>query len=127
MGTERDKYGFRFREWNIYKDARIFRGKIRSLWQKFPVEEKYALTDQIKRAANSIILNIAEGSNKTTDKDTRLYITRSLGSLDEVVACLDAALDEEYISTKEHDEGLTEAASLARRLKAFITYLKNSM
>lgn len=80
----------------------------------------------MKRAGNSILLNIAEGSNKTTDKDTRLYISRSLGSLDEVVACLDVALDERYISTETHASLLREASLLARQLKAFMMYLENS-
>jgi len=94
------------------------------IWKKFPKEEMYGLTDQIKRATSSIILNIAEGSSKTTDKDTRLYINRSLGSLNEVVACLDVCLDEEYISREEHGTALTDASVLARQLQAFSTYLK---
>lgn len=77
-----DKYGFRFRDWDIYKEARTFRMEVNDLLKAFPKEEKYALVDQAKRALNSIVLNIAEGSNKTTDKDTRLYINRSLCSLD---------------------------------------------
>ncbi|MBT9168804.1 MAG: hypothetical protein DDT19_02152 [Syntrophomonadaceae bacterium] len=63
MAKQYDKYGFRFREWDIYKDARKFRIEINNLLKNYPKEEKYTLIDQTKRALNSIILNIAEGSN----------------------------------------------------------------
>jgi four helix bundle protein len=121
-----DKYGFKFRDWDIYKDSRIFRTTINKLLEKYPRSEIYALVDQTKRALNSILLNLAEGSNKYTDKDTRVYVTRSLGSLDEVVSCLDCALDEDYIDPDMHDKLLTEASSIAQRLKKFSSYLSSS-
>ncbi|MBT9171419.1 MAG: hypothetical protein DDT18_01794 [Actinobacteria bacterium] len=123
MAKQYDKYGFRFREWDIYKDARKFRMEINNLLKNYPKEEKYALIDQTKRALNSIILNIAEGSNKESDKETKLYILRSSNSLDEVVACLDCALDDEYITQKQHQETLQKASSLAKRLKGFVVKL----
>jgi len=121
-----DKYGFKFRDWDIYKDSRIFRTEVNKILQKYPKTEIYSLIDQTRRALNSILLNLAEGSNKNTDKDTRLYVTRSLGSLDEVVSCLDCALDENYIDSKIHDKLLTEASSIAQRLKKFSSYLSSS-
>lgn len=121
-----DKYGFKFRDWDIYKDSRIFRTEINKLLEKYPKTEMYALVDQTRRALNSILLNLAEGSNKNTDKDTRVYINRSQGSLDEVVSCLDCALDESYIDSKIHDKLLIEASSIAARLKKFSSYLSTS-
>lgn len=118
-----NKHGFRFREWSLYKDARLFRLEVKKIINKFPSEEKYSLTDQTNRALNSILLNIAEGSNKATDKDTKLYISRSLGSLDEVVSCMDCALDDNYITEETHDSVLVKADSLAKQFKGFINYL----
>jgi len=115
-----DKYGFRFREWDIYKDGRQFRIEINRLLRNYPQEEKYALVDQTKRALNSIILNIAEGANKGTDKETKLYILRAANSLDEVVSCLDCGLDDGYITEDQHKNILQKASSLAKRLKGFI-------
>jgi four helix bundle protein len=76
-----DKYGFKFRDWDVYQDSRNFRKEINALVKNYPKTETYALTDQTKRALNSILLNLAEGSNKNTDKDTRVYVNRSHGSL----------------------------------------------
>lgn len=118
-----DKYGFKFREWDVYKDSRIFRMEVKSLLKKYPKVETYSLVDQTNRALNSILLNLAEGSNKNTDKDTRVYVNRAHGSLDEVVACLDCALDDGYITENEHDKMLASASSIAQRLKKFSNYL----
>ena len=118
-----DSHGFRFRDWQIYKDGRKFRKEIYVLVNKFSKDEKYALTDQTKRALTSIILNIAESTNKSSDKDMRLYINRSHCSLDEVVACLDCAFDDGYITEEELELALTSAENLAKQLTAFTVYL----
>lgn len=57
-----DTHGFLFRDWDVYKDARKLRIRIACIYKSYPLEEKYALVDQTKRALNSIVLNIAEGS-----------------------------------------------------------------
>lgn len=118
---------FRFREWPVYKDSRVFRKNVMALVKTFPNEEKYALSDQTRRALNSILLNLAEGSNKNTDKDTRVYVNRAHGSLDEVVACMDCALDNQYITESQHDRVIKEADSLAKQLKGFSVYLAVSV
>lgn len=94
--------------------------KIKELTKKhFPPEEKYWLTDQIIRAANSIVLNIAEGSDRGTDKDFALFLNRSHTSLNEVAACLDIALKENYITLEIHKNYLEEAKNLANQITAF--------
>jgi four helix bundle protein len=68
-------------------------------------------------------LNIAEGANKNTDKDTRVYINSAHASLDEVVACLDCSIDDKYITDQQHADALEFASSLAKRLRGFSNYL----
>ena len=123
MTFDDDNFGFRFREWNIYKDARVFRFDINKILKTYPKEERYALIDQTKRALNSIVLNIAESANRSTDKDMKVYINRAHSSLDEVIACLDCALDDKYITKERHKEVLQRASSLAKRLRAFTHHL----
>jgi four helix bundle protein len=119
----KDEFGFRFRDWQIYQDARQFRKCTNEIIKKFPDTERYALVDQTRRALLSIILNIAESTNKNTDKDMKVYINRSHCSLDEVVACLDCAFDEHYISLGELSFVLGQASSLAKQLTAFTVYI----
>ncbi len=112
--------GFRFRKFKVYLDAIEFRMKIKQLTKRcFPAEEKYWLTDQIIRAVNSIVLNIAEGADRGTDKDFALFLNRSHTSLNEVVACLDIALKENYITPKIHENYLKEAEDLVNQITAF--------
>lgn len=101
--------------------------RVKSLTKKcFPIEEKYQLIDQILRAANSIVLNIAEGSDRGTDKDFALFLNRSHTSLNEVIACLDIALAEKYISQSVHQTYLEEAEELANQITAFRSKLLKS-
>lgn len=55
---------FRFRKFEVYKDARLFTQKFKNFSkEKFPKNEIFALRSQIWRTLDSVILNIAEGSN----------------------------------------------------------------
>jgi len=118
---------FRFRNFQVYKDARQFAKEVKKLSRvKFPKEEQYCLTSQLWRALNSIILNISEGCDRGTDKDFAHYLNNSHTSLNEVVACLDLALDNNYITENEHNFYLNKAANLSDQLTAFRKKLLNN-
>ncbi|OGM21153.1 hypothetical protein A2714_03050 [Candidatus Woesebacteria bacterium RIFCSPHIGHO2_01_FULL_38_9] len=111
---------FRFRKFQVYKDALVFRSEIKTLVKKyFPDYELYLLGDQIIRAANSIILNIAEGTDRSTDKDFANFLNKSHTSINEIVACLDIALLDRYISKEIHIQYLENAQKLANQITAF--------
>lgn len=116
---------FRFREFPVYKDARQLRKDLKQLSrEKFPKEEEYVLRQQLWRALDSIILNIAEGADKHSDKDFSHFLNTALGSVNEVVACLDCALDDGYINKSEHQEYLDKAENIIRQLKAFLAKIR---
>src|SRR3989344_39421 len=94
---------FRYRKFKVYQDAIKLHSLIVKLVANFPVEFRH-LTDQIKRAALSIVLNIAEGSARFSDKDFNRFIGNSLGSVDEVVSCCEVALAEKLIYQIEFSE-----------------------
>ncbi|OGZ62094.1 MAG: hypothetical protein A3H51_01495 [Candidatus Spechtbacteria bacterium RIFCSPLOWO2_02_FULL_38_8] len=111
---------FRFRQFRVYKDARKFAQELKEFSKKkFPKEEVFGLKSQLWRALDSIILNIAEGSDRGTDKDFALFLNRSHTSLNEVVACLDVALDNHYITLEENQIYILKAVDLADQLTAF--------
>jgi four helix bundle protein len=111
---------FRFRKFPVYKDARDFSRSIKTLArEKFPKYELFSLTNQLSRAADSIVLNIAEGCDRGSDKDFAHFLNISHTSLNEVVACIDVALDEGYIIEKENFDLINKAAALANQLTAF--------
>ncbi len=87
-----------------------FRGELKKLSKiKFPREEQFCLTSQLWRALDSIILNIAEGADRGTDKDFAHFLNISHTSLNEVVSCLDAALCDGYITPVGHQLCLVKA------------------
>lgn len=110
---------FRFREFPVYHDARDFRQELKRISKKFPANEQYCLTSQLWRALDSILLNIAEGSERYSDIDFSRFLNNALTSLNEVVACLDAAVDDEYISLVEHQGFLEKAQNIYKQLRAF--------
>ncbi|QQR83458.1 four helix bundle protein [Candidatus Peregrinibacteria bacterium] len=111
---------FRFRQFPVYQDSLRFRRAIKDLVKtKFPKDEQFVLAPQILRATDSIILNIAEGSDRKTDKDFAHFLNLSLTSLNEVVACFDLALSDQYITSEEHSELLLKAEAVANQLTAF--------
>ena len=114
------KKKFRFRNFRVYIDALVLTKEMRSLARaRFPNTERHRLIDQISRSSNSIVLNIAEGSERGSDKDFAHYLNMANASLNEVVACLDIALDEKYLAKDAHDACLEKAAGLSNQLSAF--------
>jgi four helix bundle protein len=73
----------------------------------------------MSRAADSLCLNIAEGSNKLSDLDFSKYLNTSETSLEEVVCCLDLVLDDGHISKDEFEAYLEDAEQLGAQLIAF--------
>jgi four helix bundle protein len=72
--------------------------------KSFPDREKYVLAPQIQRAADSVVLNIAEGSTGQTDAEFRRFLGFSVRSGIEVVACLMLARKRDLINQKQYDK-----------------------
>ena len=90
----------------------------------FPAEERFDLTSQARRAANSIALNIAEGSGRGTKKDFSHFLDVALGSTFETVACFFIAEKQSYVSKQDLEKIKKEAESLGKKINAFKATLK---
>jgi len=71
---------FRFLEWSVYQEAKNVVSIILKLVHKLPNEYRFELGNQVVRSAFSIVLNIAEGSGKSSDKELNRFLNISLGS-----------------------------------------------
>ena len=88
-----------FNDLEVYQIARKLEKEIFNLTKKFPAEEKYSLTDQIRRSSRSVKANIAEGWGKKFYVDVfKRHLIDSSGSKDETISWLQSALDCNYIS-----------------------------
>lgn len=104
--------------------AREYGKRVYALTARFPRQEDYGLTSQLNRAANSISLNIAEGSAKKSDKHFDVFLDTALGSVYEVVAGSYRALDQGYIDQPTLDQLYAEGETLAKSINAFRRTLK---
>src|SRR3990167_8482734 len=116
---------FRFRNFKVYQDAIIAYKFIILITKNFPRDFEH-LKAQIRRAALSVILNIAEGSAKNSDKDFNRYVGNSLGSINESMAGCEVALSEQLITAQEFDTAEKAAENLANQLGSFSQKLKKS-
>ncbi len=73
------------------------------LSKKFPDHERFGLTQQIRRAATSVSLNIAEGSARRTKPERRRFYEISRSSVVEIDAILDACFDLQYCNKNDMD------------------------
>ena len=82
----------------------------------FPAEEKYALSDQLRRAVISIPSNIAEGMSRTSVKEQLHFLEIAYGSLSEVMCQLELSQELGYISLSQLKDLEDEYQTIARML-----------
>lgn len=87
--------------------------------KKFPAEERYGLTSQLRRAATSISINIAEGCGRDTKKDLVHFIHIAEGSASEVECELIIANRLSYISQQETNTLLQQIDEIKRMMANF--------
>lgn len=114
---------FKFEELRVYQEALLFIENIYIISQKWPREEIFGLINQLRRAAVSIALNIAEGSSRTK-KDFRHFLDLSRGSTYECVAILTIAKQRKYIADQEFNSMYETCNKLARMISALKTSLR---
>lgn len=103
---------------NVYKDAKALVVDVYKLLKQYPAEERYALCDQIRRAAISITSNIAEGMSRYSDKEKVHFLEIAYASMMEVESQLDISVDLEYI-TKEQFVAIADSInSVGKQLSA---------
>ncbi len=90
-----------FRDLIVWQKARILVKNIYELTRKFPADERFGLTSQLRRAVVSIVSNIAEGSGRNTDADFLRFLDMANGSACEVEAQLYLALDFDFITQED--------------------------
>ena len=110
---------FKFEDLIIWQKAMDLGESLYKLSNKFPKHEIFNLISQIRRAVDSIALNISEGSIGQSNPEYRKFIGYSIRSLAEVVTCLYKAKRREYISEEEFIYHYEYAFNLMNQMVAF--------
>ena len=114
-----------FEELIIWQEARKFTNNIYKLTKNFPKEELYGLTSQMRRAAVSVMSNIAEGFDRRTTKEFISFLIIAQASVSEVQNDLYISLDLNYINTENFQTNYDYAQKIAKLINGLIAYLKS--
>lgn len=114
---------FKFENLQVWQRALDLTDEVDLLTKSFPKEELYILTSQIKRAADSVVLNIAEGCTGQTNPVFKTFLGYSLRSGIEVVSCLFIARKRKIINDADFQKLYDEYQALTK----MITALRNTL
>ena len=113
--------------WKHYKELIVWQKSmdlvesVYSLTKSLPADERYALTDQIRRAVVSIPSNIAEGHGRQTDKEYKQYLSIAKGSVSEVETQLMICVRLNYLTEQQTESVLVLCDEIRRMLTKIIT------
>ena len=115
----------RFEEIEAWKTARELTNQIYSFTGSGKFSRDYGLRDQIRRAAVSVMSNIAEGFESQTQVMFISYLGRAKASAGEVRSQLYVALDRKYITEEQFKDTYNLADKVSRQIYRFIIYLQS--
>ena len=114
---------FKFEKLIVWQKAVDLSDTINQLVKQFPKDELYILTSQIKRAADSVSLNIAEGSTGQSNPEFKRFLGIALRSDIEVVGCIFLAKRRGYIK----DDQFEKIYKMCEEIFVMINSLRNSL
>ncbi len=114
-----------FEDLEAWKTSRELTKTIYSLTQENLFSRDFGLTDQIRRAAVSIMTNVAEGFERGSNKDFVKFLFIARGSSGEVRSLLYVALDQNYITEKEFKSTHSLCIQTSRIIWGLIKNLRN--
>jgi four helix bundle protein len=115
----------RFEDLEVWQRAKELTNLIYRLSSSGSFSRDFGLRDQMRRAAVSIMSNIAEGFESQTQLLFIQFLSRAKGSAGELRAQLYIALEQEYVTTGEFQSAFSLAEACSKQLASFIRYLES--
>jgi len=115
-----------------YQDLRVWRSAMEltvnayRATRKFPPDEMYGLSSQLRRASVSVPSNIAEGKGRSSDKELLLFLSRARGSIYEVQTQLEIAASLGYLASADQQALGVQARDVARMLNGMIAKFRGA-
>ena len=117
---------FKFENLKVWNKAVDLSAEISGLAKSSPKDELYVLSSQIRRASDSISLNIAEGSTGQSNLEFKKFLGYSLRSAIEVVGCLYLAKKRNLIDQKSFDLFYEKLTELIKGIQALRNSIKTT-
>ncbi len=111
----------KFRDLKVWQRAIAYVARIYEVTGSFPAAEQFGLTSQLRRAATTIPLNIAEGAGSGTDAEFRRFLRISFRSVYEVMTIVEIAHRLGFLTANVHNELIAEADELAAMMHGLIS------
>jgi four helix bundle protein len=115
----------RFEDLDVWKRARRLANLIYDFTEGEALKRDFALRDQMRRAAISVLSNIAEGFESRTQVMFIEYLGRAKSSCGELRAQIYLALDRKYISQEQFEKAVEEAQICSRQIASLSRYLES--
>lgn len=115
---------FSFQKMKIYQLAKELAIYSYQLTEKYPQNERYAIMNQINRAAVSVPSNIAEGTSRRSNKEKLNFINIAYGSLMELVCQMEISYELKYITKEENDTIIQKTKNLSVKMSNYKKYLE---
>ena len=112
-----------FEDLDVFKRALDLMVEIYRETKAFPSDERFGLTQQLRRAAVSVVSNLAEGQGRFTNGEWRQFLSQARGSLFEIQAQLIAAKRLELVDETQYRRLRSAVRRVAEPLKGLIEYV----
>ncbi|WP_185289266.1 four helix bundle protein [Chryseobacterium lactis] len=119
-------YKYYFEKLAVWNNARVFVKDIYAITSVFPENEKFGITNQIRRATTSITANIAEGMSRNTEKEKSRFINISFSSCIEVINFLIISNDLGFLDHENYVQLRTKAEDITYQLNSLNKSLNKS-
>jgi len=116
----------RFEDMDAWKKARELTKSVYHITSVGEFARDFGLRDQVRRAAVSVMSNIAEGFERSGDREFLHFLSLAKGSCGEIRAQFYVALDQAYINNAQFQELIEKAIEISRLLAGLMKYLSTS-
>ena len=112
----------------VYQRGYAAAKSVYRMTDSYPKEERYGITDQMRRAAVSVALNIAEGyAKKDSQLEFKRFLEMAKGSAYEMSVLIDLSRDLGYINEEKHDKASKEYEEISKMLNILIKRVKSNI
>jgi four helix bundle protein len=112
-----------FEKLEVWRKSTEFADLVYGLTRSFPIEERFGLRSQMRRASVAISSNIAEGSSRSSKIDYSRFVELAAGSLFEVISQAHIAMRQGYLKEESFQSFHASAEELSRMLSGLKSYL----
>jgi len=116
-----------YKKLEVWKQSMILVESVYGLTKKYPIDERYGLTSQTRRAAVSIPSNIAEGVGRNHRRDTIQFLHIARGSMYELETLMDIATMIKIADGREVDSLKTKLTDCIKLINGLINYFENTL